>query len=80
MFIDLIPYKEHTMHNTYRLAGHTVKIESVYPQVHTLCADYRTDDSPEYDRETVYELATERDGRSAVTDWKSRWTQDTKIV
>ncbi len=54
------------MHNTYRLAGHAVKIESVYPQVHTLCADYRTDDSPEYDRETVYELATERDGRSAV--------------
>ena len=36
------------MHNTYRLAGHTVKIESVYPQVHTLCADYRTDDPPEY--------------------------------
>ena len=23
---------------------------------------------------------TERDGRSAVTDWKSRRTQDTKIV
>lgn len=36
------------MHNTYRLAGHTVKIESLYPQVHTLCADYRTDDPPEY--------------------------------
>ena len=36
------------MHNTYRLAGHTVKIESVFPQVHTLCADYRTDDPPEY--------------------------------
>ena len=36
------------MHNTYRLAGHAVKIESIYPQVHTLCADYRTDDSPEY--------------------------------
>ena len=36
------------MHNTYRLAGHTVKIESVYPQVHTLCVDYRTDDPPEY--------------------------------
>ena len=46
--IDLIPYKERTMHNTYRLAGHTVKIESLYPQVHTLCADYRTDDPPEY--------------------------------
>ena len=36
------------MHNTYRMAGHTVKIESVFPQVHTLCADYRTDDPPEY--------------------------------
>ena len=36
------------MHNTYRLAGHTVKIESVFPQVHMLCADYRTDDPPEY--------------------------------
>lgn len=36
------------MHNTYRLAGHTVEIESVYPQVHTLCAAYRVDDPPEY--------------------------------
>lgn len=36
------------MHSTYRLAGHTVKIESLYPQVQLLCADYRTDDPPEY--------------------------------
>ena len=36
------------MHSTYRLAGHTVKIESLYPQVQLLCADYRTDDAPEY--------------------------------
>ena len=48
ILIDLISYKERTMHNTYRLAGHTVEIESVYPQVHTLCAAYRVDDPPEY--------------------------------
>ena len=36
------------MHSTYRLAGHTVKIESLYPQVQLLCADYWTDDPPEY--------------------------------
>lgn len=29
------------MQNTYRLAGHTITIKSLYPQVHTLCADYR---------------------------------------
>lgn len=31
----------------YRFAGHTVEISSLYPQVHTMCSEYRTDDSPE---------------------------------
>lgn len=56
------------MHNTYRLAGHTVEIESVYPQVHTLCADYRTDDPPEYVITTTEaDIAYERQ-RSARAD------------
>ena len=56
------------MHNTYRLAGHTVEIESVYPQVHTLCADYRTDDHPEYVITTTEaDIAYERQ-RSARAD------------
>lgn len=36
------------MYGVYRLAGHTVKIESVYSQVHTLCADYRAEGTAEY--------------------------------
>lgn len=56
------------MHNTYRLAGHTVEIESVYPQVHTLCADYRTDGPPEYViTTTAADISYERQ-RSARAD------------
>ena len=36
------------MKSTYRLAGHTIKIESLYSQVHTLCAAYRVEDDAEY--------------------------------
>lgn len=36
------------MYGVYRLAGHIVKIESVYSQVHTLCADYRAEGTAEY--------------------------------
>ena len=36
------------MQSTYRLAGHTIKIESLYSQVHTLCAAYRVEDDAEY--------------------------------
>lgn len=31
----------------YRFAGHAVKISSLYPLVHKMCRDYRTQDSPE---------------------------------
>lgn len=56
------------MHNTYRLAGHTVEIESVYPQVHTLCADYRTDGLPEYVITTTAADITYERQRSARAD------------
>ena len=36
------------MKSTYRLAGHAIKIESLYSQVHTLCAAYRVEDDAEY--------------------------------
>lgn len=36
------------MQNTYRLADHTVNIESLYPLVHTLCAAYRAEGNAEY--------------------------------
>lgn len=36
------------MQNVYRLAGHTVRIESLYPLVHALCAAYRADGAAEY--------------------------------
>lgn len=36
------------MQNVYRLAGHTVRIESLYPMVHDLCAAYRADGAAEY--------------------------------
>ena len=36
------------MKSTYRLAGHTIKIESLYSQVNTLCAAYRVEDDAEY--------------------------------
>ena len=36
------------MQDIYRLADHTVKIESLYPQVHTLCAAYRAEGDAEY--------------------------------
>lgn len=56
------------MRSTYRLAGHTVEIESLYPQVHTLCADYRVGGGPEYRISiTPADIAFERD-RSARED------------
>lgn len=56
------------MHNTYRLAGHTVEIESVYPQVHTLCEAYRVDGKAEYCITTTpADIAYERQ-RSARAD------------
>lgn len=56
------------MRSTYRLAGHTVEIESLYPQVHTLCADYRAEGKPEYRISiTPADVAFERE-RSARTD------------
>ena len=36
------------MKSTYRLAGHAIKIESLYSQVHTLCVAYRVEDDAEY--------------------------------
>lgn len=33
------------MLNIYRLAGHTVQIESIYPQTRALCFDYMVDES-----------------------------------
>ena len=36
------------MKSTYRLAGHTIKIESLYSRVNTLCAAYRVEDDAEY--------------------------------
>lgn len=56
------------MKSTYRLAGHTIKIESVYSQVHTLCAAYRVDDKAEYCVATTpADIAYERQ-RSAQAD------------
>lgn len=56
------------MGSTYRLAGHTVEIESLYPQVHTFCADYRVEGKPEYRIAiTPADIAFERE-RSARTD------------
>ena len=56
------------MQRTYRLAGHTVKIESLYPQVHTLCAAYRVEDEAEYHIAiTPADIAFERN-RSARVD------------
>lgn len=56
------------MQNTYRLAGHTVKIESLYSQVHALCAAYRAEDEAEYCITiTPTDIAFERE-RSARAD------------
>ncbi len=33
--------------HVYRFAGHTVEICSLYPQIHTMCSEYRTEDRPE---------------------------------
>ena len=56
------------MKSTYRLAGHTIKIESLYSQVHTLCAAYRVEDDAEYCITTALaDIAYERQ-RSARAD------------
>ena len=56
------------MKSMYRLAGHTIKIESVYSQVHTLCAAYRVEDDAEYCITTTpADIAYERK-RSARAD------------
>ena len=56
------------MKSTYRLAGHTIKIESLYSQVHTLCAAYRVEDDAEYCITTApADIAYERQ-RSARAD------------
>lgn len=36
------------MQHTYSFAGHTVEINSIYDEVHRLCADYRTASDAEY--------------------------------
>ena len=33
---------------TYRLAGHTIRIDSIFDEVQTLCRDYATTQSPEF--------------------------------
>ncbi len=33
--------------HVYRFAGHTVEICSLYPQIHTMCSEYRTENHPE---------------------------------
>ena len=56
------------MKSTYRLAGHAIKIESLYSQVHTLCAAYRVEDDAEYCITTApADIAYERK-RSARAD------------
>ena len=56
------------MQSTYRLAGHAIKIESLYSQVHTLCAAYRVEDDAEYCITTApADIAYERK-RSARAD------------
>ena len=56
------------MKSTYRLAGHAIKIESLYSQVHTLCAAYRVEDDAEYCIATTpADIAYERQ-RSAQAD------------
>lgn len=56
------------MQSTYRLAGHTIRIESLYSQVHTLCEVYRVDDKAEYCITTTpADIAYERQ-RSARAD------------
>lgn len=56
------------MQSTYRLAGHAIKIESLYSQVHTLCAAYRVEDDAEYCITTApADIAYERQ-RSARAD------------
>lgn len=56
------------MQSTYRLAGHTIRIESLYSQVHTLCKAYRVDGEAEYCITTTpADIAYERK-RSARAD------------
>lgn len=56
------------MQSTYRLAGHTIRIESLYSQVHTLCEAYRVNDKAEYGITTTpADIAYERQ-RSARAD------------
>ena len=56
------------MKSTYRLAGHVINIESLYSQVHTLCAAYRVEDDAEYCITTApADIAYERQ-RSARAD------------
>ncbi len=33
--------------HVYRFAGHTVEICSLYPKIHTICSEYRTEQNPE---------------------------------
>lgn len=56
------------MQSTYRLAGHTIRIESLYSQVHTLCKAYRVDGEAEYCITTTHaDIVYERQ-RSARAD------------
>lgn len=48
------------MTGTYRLADVAVGIESIYDEVHLMCADYRTDEAPEFVvRTTAEDIAEE---------------------
>ena len=42
-----------TMTGRYRIAGKTISVTSVFPDVHGYCAEYRTDTAPDFSIETT---------------------------
>lgn len=61
------------MKGIYCFAGHRVEIESVFPQVHELCALYRSDGRPEYAvRTTRDDIDYEREKSDAESRLEGR--------
>ena len=61
------------MKGIYCFAGHRVEIESVFPQVHELCALYRSDGRPEYAvRTTRGDIDYEREKSNAESLFEGR--------
>lgn len=61
---------------TIRLAGHTLAVDNRYAYIERLCADYRTDEPPEFcARVTAEEIRREADGG----DWPDAYLESLAV-